>query len=143
MNTEKTEVKRIDAWLLYDGDCQLCVGLAARFRKALERRGFRLAPLQTPWVTKRLGLSGEPLLREMRLLLPDERIYGGADAVLEISRRFWWVWPVYFGGVLPGGKVLLRVLYHWISEHRCSTTGQCRLEHRKRHRGTRTFLELP
>ena len=41
-------------WVVYDGECGVCAGLARRFRRVLERRGFALVPLQSPWMSSRL-----------------------------------------------------------------------------------------
>src|SRR3989442_814760 len=81
------ESKRLTGWVLYDGECGLCTGWARRFGAVLNRRRFELAPLQTPWVRERLGLVPGVVLTEMRLLLSDGSIYGGADAIIEIARR--------------------------------------------------------
>jgi len=44
----KTERKEINGWVLYDGDCALCIDLARHFKDVLARQGFELLPLQTP-----------------------------------------------------------------------------------------------
>ena len=134
MNTETTECKRIDGWVLYDGDCALCIDLAERFEGVLARRGFELLPLQTPWVGDQLGLNDAKLLAEMRLLLPDGKVFGGADAVVEVSRRFWWAWPFYVISRMPVMKPLLRAAYRWIARRRgcngsrCEIIGGCKVE---------------
>src|SRR5438067_5058688 len=79
--TETTEHTKISGWILYDAECELCVALAQRFMRPLGRRGFRFAALQSPWVAERLQLPPQELLAEMRLLTPDGRMRGGADAV--------------------------------------------------------------
>ena len=40
-----TDLEEIRGWVLYDGDCVLCIGLARRFTPLLRRRGFVMAPL--------------------------------------------------------------------------------------------------
>ncbi len=63
-------------------------------------------------------------LKEMRLLLPDGKVFGGADAVLEISRRYWWAWPVHALGRVPVLKVMLRAGYEWLARRRnCAADG--------------------
>lgn len=56
----------------------------------MARRSFRLAPLQADWVRARFAVSDEQLLREMRILTPDGKVFGGAEALVELSRTFWW-----------------------------------------------------
>jgi len=115
----------IEGWVLYDGDCRFCVRLARSFRPCLAGRHFELMPLQTPWVRARLGLLDSGLLDEMGLLLPDGKVFGGVDALLEISRHYWWTWPLRQLARVPGIKNLLRLGYQWIARHRGCTGGAC------------------
>ncbi len=64
--------------LPYDGDCPFCRSLVDRWRGILEGRGFEIVPLQTEWVRRRLDLSEEELLSEMRVLTSDNRVLGGS-----------------------------------------------------------------
>ena len=127
MNTEITDNEKENSLVFYDADCRMCVALARGFGRVLGSRGFALLPLQTPWVSRRLGLTEAQLLAEMRLLLPDGKIFGGADAVLEISRRFWWARPFYLFGRLPALTPLLRWAYGWIARHRRCSNGACEI----------------
>jgi predicted DCC family thiol-disulfide oxidoreductase YuxK len=110
VNTEITENK-LNGWVLYDADCRWCAGLARHFRHRLAGRRLELLPLQTPWVKARLGLPEARLLEEMRLLRSDGTYFGGADAVLELSRYFWWAWPLRQIGRIPVVRCLLRAAY--------------------------------
>src|SRR5882724_8033407 len=112
-------------WVFYDGDCPLCTSAVRRFGPLLRTRGFEPRPLQAPWIGKKPGLSPEQLLIEMRLLLPDGRLYGGADALLQIAQRYWWAWPLYLLGRLPGAKPLLRAIYRRIARNRYCISGVC------------------
>lgn len=125
MNTEITEIKKCNGWVLYDAQCRLCVGLAGRSAALLASQGFELLPLQTPWVETQLRLDREQLLTEMRLLLPDGRFFGGADAVLEISRSFWWAWPLHAMGRIETLRTILHAGYAWLARHRSCVRGVC------------------
>jgi predicted DCC family thiol-disulfide oxidoreductase YuxK len=118
-------------WVLYDGECSLCTDAAARFAPMLRRHHFDLAPLQTPWVQQRLGLKPDEALTEMKLLTEDSRIYGGADAFMQITRRIWWAWPLFAISFLPGIKSLLRALYRKIAARRNCIGGQCKVKQRR------------
>lgn len=76
--------------LFYDGDCSFCVRLAERLGRALGRRRIELVPLQAPGTAKRLRISGQDLMNEMRLRTPDGQVWGGAEAALRIARQLWW-----------------------------------------------------
>lgn len=131
MNTEITENK-LNGWVLYDGDCRLCATMARRFRRLLEGRHLELLPLQTPWVKARLGLPERQLLSEMRLLRPDGKYFGGADAVLEIGKHFWWAWPLQLIGRIPVVKKILRAGYRWIARNRNCADGACEIKRQSR-----------
>jgi predicted DCC family thiol-disulfide oxidoreductase YuxK len=128
MNVETTGDRFPNAWVLYDGDCGLCVNLARRFAKSLTRHRFELLPLQTPSVRERLDLNGPALLSEMRVLLPDGRTFGGADAVVEISRRYWWAWPLPLLARIPPVMTLLRAGYRWFARNRACAANVCPID---------------
>ena len=125
MNTEFTDTADLNGILFYDADCGFCVRLAGRVRPWLVRRHFQLLPLQTPGCREHLGLTEAELLAEMWLLLPDGQKSGGADALLEIGRHFWWTWPVRQAARLPVVRRWLRAGYGWGARHRYCGNGVC------------------
>ncbi len=116
--------------LFYDADCPFCVRLAGRVRLWLAGRGFQLLPLQTPGCREQLGLTETELLAEMWLLLPDGQKCGGAEALLEISRHFWWTWPLRQLAKLPVVRRWLRDTYGWVARHRHCADGVCGVQKR-------------
>jgi predicted DCC family thiol-disulfide oxidoreductase YuxK len=126
VNTEITDIEKFNGWVLYDGDCPLCTSMARRFRKLLAGRRFELLPLQTAWVKTRLALPDSQLLDEMRFLRPDGNFFGGADALLEIARYFWWAWPLRQLGCIPPVTKMLRAGYRWVARNRDCTNHVCR-----------------
>ena len=118
VNAEFADVPKTGGWVLYDADCPFCVRLVRRFEPLLASRRFALLPLQTPWVRSRLALPESRLLAEMRLLLPDGSHFGGADALIEISRHYWWTWPLHQIARLPPVRSLLRRGYRWVARRR-------------------------
>jgi predicted DCC family thiol-disulfide oxidoreductase YuxK len=113
-------------WVLYDAECGFCVALARRWERPLARRKFRLAPLQTEG--SRAGLEGgEELLREMRLVTAQGRVFGGAGAIVELARHFWWAGWLAFIANLPLGKRALEAGYRWIAARRHCLGGACAL----------------
>ena len=116
-------------WVVYDGACGVCAGPARRFRPLLERRGFALVPIQSPWMSSRLRFSYsiplENLLDEMRVLTADGRALGGADAVLFLAGRIWWARPLAALGALPPLRSLLRLAYRWFAARRHRFSQAC------------------
>lgn len=151
MHTEITDNTKLNGWVLYDADCRFCVAMARHFRRLLFARHLELLPVQTPWVRARLGLSDTRLLSEMRLLKPGGNSIGGADALLEISRHFWWAWPVWQMSRVPALMHFFRAGYRWIARNRGCANNVCvarsavaKSQGRLKRSGKRTvFFEMP
>ena len=130
MNTETTDniAKQPAAgWVCYDGECAFCLRWLRRVERPLLRRGFRFVPLQTPWVKAKLNLPEAELLTEMRLLLPDNYILGGADAAVVLARYVWWLWPLWFVSHIPGAMPILRASYRFIARNRHCSNDRCEI----------------
>jgi len=95
--TEVTDIKNVAGCVLFDAECLFCTRLATRVAPLLHRHGFELAPLQTPWAMKLLGRGRGNTWTEMLLLTPERAIYGGADALLELTKWIWWARPLLVG----------------------------------------------
>ena len=128
--------------MLYDANCDFCSRLARRFQPLLARRHFELLPLQTPWARARLGLEDPRLLAEMRLLLPDGTSFGGADALIEVGRRYWWTWPLRQLTRVPAVKELVRGGYRWMARRRNCGADICSVENLKAGNGHHGFLDF-
>lgn len=112
-------------------------------RETLVRRRFILVPLQSPEAARRLNLARPALLEEMQLLLGEGRKLGGADAIVEIARRIWWVWPLWFLSRLPGAMPLLRAAYRVLAANRHCANGACLITHRAKSLDWLPLLVLP
>jgi hypothetical protein len=77
-----------------------------------------VAPLQDPRVSALLGLSGAGILRELRFLLSDGTQFGGADAIVAMTREIWWAQPLAWLAKIPGMMPLWHVAYRWVAAHR-------------------------
>lgn len=145
MNTEITE--NIRGYVFYDAACPLCRKWLGRLHEPLVRRGFHPVPLQATWAKQRLGLADGTPLVEMKLLAPNGKIYGGADALLQIARAIWWLWPLFAFGQIPGARSLLRWIYVRLAANRPCDDGVCQVPNLRgqnhHHHGTRSFFELP
>lgn len=127
LTSEFTDSKSRHArgWLFFDAECAFCVRVVGAVAPALRRRGLALAPLQDARVGALLGLSQEELLREMRLLLSDNRQYGGADAAVALAREIWWARPLVWMAAVPGMMNILRTFYRWIASRRKCRAAPC------------------
>ena len=88
-------------------------------------RGFSSLALQTPWVRALLHLPEEELLSEMRVLLLDGEMFGGADAIVALARYAWWGWPLVAIAHAPGVRRLLRAAYRRVAAQRYCAGGAC------------------
>jgi predicted DCC family thiol-disulfide oxidoreductase YuxK len=112
-------------WILYDGECGLCLGSVRRIRGVFEPRGFAFLPLQTSWIRAAFALPEQELLGEMRLLMRNGEKFGGADAIPELAKYVWWAWPVVAFAYMPGARQLLRAAYRYIAARRYCIAGTC------------------
>jgi predicted DCC family thiol-disulfide oxidoreductase YuxK len=107
--------------LVYDGSCGLCTD-AARLVRRWDRGGrLDVAPFQDAALLARFGIAVPAYAAAIHLLLPDGRVFVGADAVPPLVRmlpgRRWLGWP----WAVPGVPRLARRLYAAIAaRRRCS-----------------------
>jgi predicted DCC family thiol-disulfide oxidoreductase YuxK len=128
LSSEMTDSKGRNAsrgWIFFDRDCRICTSLAARFCSTFEKRGFGLAALQDARVSSLLGIPPDQLLREMRVITTDTKLYSGAEAVVFLAKQIWWAYPFYLAAQLPGMQPILRTGYRWFADHRNCSSGTC------------------
>lgn len=119
-------------WICYDDACPLCQRWLDRVKHPLLRHNFGIVPLQTPWVQEKLSSAETDLLGEMRLLLPNQSVLGGADAVVVLARHVWWLWPLWLLSCIPGTMPLLRIGYRFVARNRRCARGNCHISARNR-----------
>jgi len=126
-------------WLLYDGDCALCLQVIKQFEPVWSRVPLQAEVLQADWVKERLGLTSAEdeavLLSAMRVLTITGVVYEGASAILYILRSFWWGRPLARIGAFPWIKGLLEFCYQWVAKRRhCSSGTACSIQGRASNR---------
>jgi predicted DCC family thiol-disulfide oxidoreductase YuxK len=136
-------MKEFLGWVLYDADCRFCAAVARRFRAPLVARHFQLQPLQTPWVRERLDSPDQEWMAEMRLLKPDGTAFGGVAALLEISRQFWWAWPIRQLAHFPAIRNALHGTYRWVARHRHCAAGACTMVRKPERKPGQFLAYLP
>ncbi len=110
--------------LIYDGECGFCRAAVDRVRRWDRERRLATIPLQDAARVAAFGIPLAALAAAMHLVLPDGRVFAGADAAPELLRllpgKRWlaWVWRV------PGVPALARRVYAWIAaRRRCLVRG--------------------
>ncbi|HXG52629.1 MAG TPA: DUF393 domain-containing protein [candidate division Zixibacteria bacterium] len=114
-------------WVLYDGACGFCSRWVPYWEKTLEKRGFRIAPLQAGWVAERLGLRDGDAGPDLRLLLAGGAELRGTEAYRYLMRRIWWATPLYALSILPGLRLLFDGAYRAFADNRYRISRACRL----------------
>ena len=104
--------------LIYDGDCELCRRSVALVRRWDREQRVVLLPVQDEARVAAVGIPLPALAAAMHLVLPDGRVFAGAEAAPEILRllpgKAWMAWPFQ----LPGAMPLARRAYAWVARRR-------------------------
>lgn len=106
------------ATLIYDGECGFC-RRSADLVRSWDRDGrLDYVPFQDEAAVARFGVALPALAAAMHLVLPDGRVYAGADAAPEIVKllpgKRWMAAPFRLPGALP----VARRVYAWIAARR-------------------------
>jgi predicted DCC family thiol-disulfide oxidoreductase YuxK len=113
-----------DPTLIYDGECGFCRDMVDLVRRWDREQALRFVPFQDAAAVARFGIALPALAAAMHLVLPDGRVYAGADAVPELLRRLpgkGWLAPVF---AVPGVLPVARRVYAWIAaRRRCLVRG--------------------
>ncbi len=115
---------RAGATLIYDGECGLCRRSVEWVRRRDREHRITLVPFQDQVTVARFGIPLPALAAAMHLVLPDRRVFAGADAVPEILRLLAsWRWARWVFAV-PGVRPLARRVYAWVARRRrCEVRG--------------------
>jgi predicted DCC family thiol-disulfide oxidoreductase YuxK len=107
------------ATLIYDGECGMCRD-AVRWLTRWDRGGrLTFVPFQDEVAVQRFGIPLPSLAAAMHLVLPDGRVFAGADAVPELARlvrRGARSIPLLYR--VPGVRHAARRVYAWIAARR-------------------------
>ena len=109
---------RTDPTLIYDGECGICRQAVSLLKRWDREHVLRFVPFQDGAAVARFGIALPALAAAMHLVMPDGRVYAGADAAPQLLRLFpgkRWLAPLFrIPGVLP----LARRIYAWIARRR-------------------------
>jgi len=124
----------IKGWVFYDGACGFCSRWVPFWRTTLEKRGFRIAPLQADGVAAKFNLTEKELAADFRLLLASGEKLAGAEVYRYLMRRIWWAKPFYLLSILPVLRRLFDAGYRAFADHRYRISRACRLSPRENKR---------
>jgi predicted DCC family thiol-disulfide oxidoreductase YuxK len=128
---KSTDTELIKGWVLYDGNCGFCSRWVPFWESTLEKRGFRIAPLQADWVAGKFNLPPDELTADFRLLLANGEQRAGAEVYRYLMRRIWWAAPVYFLSILPVFRNLFDAGYRVFADNRYWISRTCHMPARK------------
>lgn len=108
------------AILIYDAKCSLCRGCMKWIElHAVRADIFEFIPCQSDERRKRFpNVADETCLQTLHLVLSDNQIFAGDEALPEIINRlrgFRWLYALF---KLPIIRVFLYALYRWVANNR-------------------------
>ncbi len=110
--------------LIFDGECGICQQAVAILKRWDREHVLHYVPFQDEAAVRRFGIALPALAAAMHLILPDGRVFTGADAAPELLRLFSgkrWLAPLFR---LPGVLPVARRIYAWIAlRRRCLVRG--------------------
>lgn len=111
--------------VLFDGHCRFCTRSAKALQRRFGRARLDLEDFQEPGVLERHpSVTHEAAMRRMHLVLPDGRVYGGAEAfarLLSTVRVVGWLAYLYY---VPGVRQLTDLAYTAIAKYRYRLFGR-------------------
>jgi predicted DCC family thiol-disulfide oxidoreductase YuxK len=126
--TDHTDRSQSSGWVFYDGECAVCLELAARFGGVLRRAGFALVAFQHPWAGVKLGLQSGEVPDAARVVATNGATTEGAEAMLVLADRIWWAKPLAWLGRWPLSMRGMRRGYAWFAARRHCIGGACGLK---------------
>ena len=125
MQTETTEQEVFRGWICFDAECGLCTEGAFQSKDWFTALGYKVVPIQSDWVFRRLGCRDE--FTELVLISPDDQIYRGADVVFRMAREVWWAKPIHWLSLVPGVSMMSSAVYRHLSARRKGLSRVCGL----------------
>src|SRR5437879_901930 len=104
--------------LMYDGECGLCRQSVDVVQRWDREHRLAVLPFQDRVRVAAFGIPLPALAAAMHLVLPDGRVFAGADAAPEILRLLPGKGWLAGGFRLPGVRSVARRLYAWIARRR-------------------------
>ncbi len=111
--------------VLYDGHCKFCTAGARKLERLARPGTLELVSFQDPGVLDRFpGLTHEACMRQMHLVTPDGRIYGGFEAAVQALATRPVLGLLARAYYLPGLRQLCDLVYKRIAANRYRLLGK-------------------
>ena len=111
--------------LLFDGACPFCTASARTVERVFGARRVVLRDFQGEGALAPYpSLSHEALMQKMHVVMPDGRVFAGAEAFARIALRappLGWIACLYY---VPGIRQLADVVYSFVAKHRYRLFGR-------------------
>ena len=111
--------------VLYDGHCKFCTAGARKLRSLARPGAVELLSFQEPGVLDRFpGVTHEDCMKQMYLVAPDGRLYGGFEAAVQAVATRRVLGRLAYVYYLPGLRHLLDGLYRLVAANRYRLLGK-------------------
>ncbi|MEM7454595.1 MAG: DUF393 domain-containing protein [Planctomycetota bacterium] len=112
-------------WVVFDGQCVFCTRQVSTLHRLDGGKRLAFISLHDDRVTERCpDLTHEMLMEQMYVITPDDRRFGGAEAVRYLTRRLPVLWILAPLLHLPLTMPLWHKLYRWIANRRYRIAGK-------------------
>ena len=81
----------------------------------LDKNGCKVEPLQNKNILNILNVDNDDF-PEMKVIGSDRKLYGGARAIVYLSRKIWWAKPIWAFSHLPLTLNILDYVYKLIAD---------------------------
>ena len=113
------------SYLLFDGHCRLCTAGSRRMLRLARPGAVELLDFQEPGVLARFpGLSHAECMREMKLVTPGGRVFGGVEAIVRVlaTRGVLGSWACLY--YIPGLRQIADAAYVRVARNRYRFLGR-------------------
>jgi predicted DCC family thiol-disulfide oxidoreductase YuxK len=111
--------------VLYDGHCKFCTAGARKLGRLARPGTVELLSFQDPGALEHFpGLSHDDCMKQMYLVAPDGRLYGGFEAAVRAVATRPLLGRLAYAYYLPGLRQLLDGLYRLVAANRYRLLGK-------------------
>jgi predicted DCC family thiol-disulfide oxidoreductase YuxK len=116
--------------VVYDGACAFCTSSAVGLQRRFGPDRVTLLDLQAPGALEGLSsargvtLPREAAMQRMHVVLPDGRVFAGAEAIARVLASVRGVGWLAFGYYVPGVRQAAEAAYRFVARHRYRLFGR-------------------